>query len=479
MNTLLDRMWSSRWKHALLPLSFLFGSLLNLGFYYVGLAYTDNPARTYGFIIGQLLFAVLCGLVFLAAMRHERLHRSAWTGLGLFLLFYCINFVAGFVRHGMNDYWTDYFVHFICFAVPALLAGIFAALSHSEKKFLPLMEKISFFVLPAGVIYFNGLLFNCNPFGYNCYLGIINYMNFAYTLMPFLLVHIIQFCDCAPLELPLCKRGIAHRQLLRGTLIAVYWIDLIGSGTRGTYVCVAGFCVLLILSKLLHKDGALRAFALSAVMAAVLLFNMFVYAPAGMYAVSRMNIFLDGLKQGEIVTAIDAKDTQDKLDSLVSMDGDQQVANREDSSESAPGDAAENVTIINRGTLYKLACKEFLKSPLIGMGVSGYSIKYVEQPHNAILDLFCEGGILLGGPILLLILWALIRMVLLARYDRSIRYLLLIFLAYGIRANISGSVWTCAYLLCAVGFGFALTSAPVVCGSEESPDSPLSRRKRK
>lgn len=499
MNTLLERIWKGRWMYALLPLSFLFDSLLNFGFYYLGLAYKDNIARTYGFIIGQLLFAVLCGLAFLSAVKHERMNKCAWAGLSAVFLFYCANFAAGLLRHGMNSHWKDYFVHFVCFALPALLAGVFGALSRAEQKLLPLMEAISFFVLPGGVIYLNGLLFNCNPFGYNRDFGIVDYMGFAYTIMPFLLVHIIQFCDRAPLELPLLKRSAARPQLLRGAMIAIYWVGIIGSGTRGTYVCVAGFCVLLVISKLIHKDGALRAFVVSAVMAAVLLFNVFVYAPAGMYGVSRMGEFLNGLHQGQLITSTaDTVDSQDKLDALVDHDGDQQVVNREEptdqpstpaepSPSEEPSDSAapdvptepespedvanENLVIHNRGTLYKLAWKEFLKSPLTGMGLSGYAVKYGYYPHNVILELLCEGGVLLGAPILLFVLWAVIRMLILAQHDRSIRYLLLIFLTYAIRYNISGYVWACNILLCAVGYGLAARVSASVKRSTPSKEN--------
>lgn len=493
MDTLLERIWKGRWMHALLPLSFLFGSLLNFAFYYLGLAYKENVVRTYGFIVGQLLFAVLCGLAFLSAVKHERMRKCAWIGLSAVFFFYCANFAAGLLRHGMNSHWKDYFVHFVCFALPALLAGVFGALSRAEQKLLPLMEAISFFVLPGGVIYLNGLLFNCNPFGYNRDFGIVDYMGFAYTIMPFLLVHIIQFCDRAPLELPLLKRSAARPQLLRGAMIAIYWVGIIGSGTRGTYVCVAGFCVLLVISKLIHKDGALRAFVVSAVMAVVLLFNIFIYAPAGMYGVSRMGEFLNGLKQGELVTSsVEAEGTQDKLDDLVKLDGDQQVVNREEPEDqpSTPAEPAapsspdsssepkapenvseENLVIGNRGTLYKLAWKEFLKSPLTGMGLSGYPVKYGHYPHNVILELLCEGGVLLGAPILLFVLWAVIRMLILAQHDRSIRYLLLIFLTYAIRYNISGYVWACNILLCAVGYGLAARVSASVKRSTPSKEN--------
>ena len=472
MRTILDRIWESRWKDALLPLSFLFGSLLNFVFFYLGLAYKDNAARTYGYILFQLLFAVLCGLALLAALKHKRMSKLSWLCLGVVLLFYGANYAAGLVRHGLSGPWKDYFVHFVCFALPAFFAGICCALSHSERRFLPLMERLSFLVLPGAVIYTNGLLFYCNPFGYNRFLGIMDYMVFAYTVMPFLLVHLIRFADKEDLELPLFGKKAKHPQLVRGVLIAIYWVAIIGSGTRGAYVCTAGFCALLVVSRLIHREPALRAFLVSAALAAVLLLTMFVYAPPGMYAVSRMNMFLDGLKQGELVTATgDTPDIQDKLDDLVSAGGDRQVANQ---TEGEDGDG-ETVQFRSRGTLFTLAWKEFLKEPLTGMGLGGYQIKYGGTPHNAILELLCEGGLLLGGPILLLILLALIRLFRLAWHDRSTRYLLLIFLAYAIRANIGGGVWTCDYLLCALGFSFALSlSSPnSESVSKRSAGSPL------
>ena len=64
-------------QDALFPLCFVFSSLLNMVFFYLGLAYEENPLREYGFIAGCLLFAVLCGLSFLRALRKEwlPLHR--------------------------------------------------------------------------------------------------------------------------------------------------------------------------------------------------------------------------------------------------------------------------------------------------------------------------------------------------------------------------------------------------------------------
>lgn len=473
MSKLLDRIWTSRWKDYLLPLGILFGSMLNFAFFYVGLAYKVNPVRTYGFIIGQLLFAVVSGLALLAALKHMKLKKSAWAGLLAVLLIFFVNFAAGCARYGLRDVWKDYFIHFVCFALPAFFCGICGACSHSEQRFFSIMERMSFFMLPASIIYMNGVLFYCNPFGYTRYLGIMDYMYFSYAVMPFLLVHIIRFSDGEPLEIPILKKQARRPQLLRGIMITVYWVATIGAGTRGTYVCVAGFCVLLLLSKLIHREPAKRAFLLSCAMALLILFNMFIYAPPGMYAVERMSMFLDGLKQGELITSEgEAEDISEKIDTLVEAEGGQQIVNNDppsDEPSDEPSDvpaqpdqkddiASENLQIGNRGTLFKLAWKEFLKEPLLGMGVSGYAIKYEHYPHNAILELLCEGGLLLGAPILLLILLAIIQLLRAGWNNRNIRYFFLILMAYAIRFNISGSIWKSDALMLALGFGITIQS---------------------
>ena len=57
------------------------------------------------------------------------------------------------------------------------------------------------------------------------------------------------------------------------------------------------------------------------------------------------------------------------------------------------------------------------------------------------------------------IIWAIIRMLRIGRRRKEIRYLILLFVAYAIQANISGDLWNCSALLCALGYGFALSGA--------------------
>ena len=454
---LLDNIWESPHKDFLLPISLQFGALLIFGFFYIGCAYQENVVRTYGYILGQLIFLILCGLAFLSVVKHTRLSKRFWICLGIMMLFYGFYFAIGFARFGLDNILKDNFIHFVCIMGP-FCAGVYGAVSRSEQKFFPLMEKISFFVFPAGLIYFNGLIFNCNPFrdpnATAPYLGIIGYLPVAYTLMPFLLVHIVQFSAKEALEFPITQKSVSHPQLLRAIFVTTYWVSIIGSGTRGTYACVAGFCMLFVLSRLIHREPVGRAFILSSVLAAVLLFNIFVYVPPAMRAVHRMNMIFEGLKQGQLVTARgETEGIQDKLDELVDAGIDQQVASQHPAQqppvsqddpepgkpETPPEEPpVEMLKIGNRGTLFKLAEKEFFNSPLIGMGPGRFKFKYGIYPHNLLLELIAETGLTGTVPMLLLVIFSFSKLIKAGWKNQPVRYYFLFLMAFAIKAMFSG-----------------------------------------
>lgn len=425
-------------------------------FFYLGLAYEENPLREYGFIAGCLLFAVLCGLSFLRALRKERLPWHKWGLLGAVMLFFVLCYGAAFWKHGLNGGLLRYAEQFIVFCTPAFFVGVCGALRRSEGSFFTTLESFSPLAFPGALIYFNGSLFNCLPWNYGADLGILNYMSLAYTFMPFLLAHIICFVERAEWTLPFTGKKVRRPQLLRGVFIAVYWVAIIASATRGAYLCVAGFCALLVLFKLIRKDAAWKsACVLSVLMAVVLLFNMFIYAPPGLYRVQRMNLFLDALKEHQLVTSNEDPSVSDSIDELVEMDGDRQAINRPGESEDP--NSMENLRISNRGTLFKLAFKEFQKSPLLGMGPMGYTVKYGEYPHNIILEMLCELGAAGTLVLLLLICIAIVKVLVAGWRNTEILYVFLFFIAYAIRANISGSLWDCSALLCALGYGITIS----------------------
>lgn len=455
------------WKQAFLPLSFIFSSLLNFAFYYLGLAFLENPARSYGFILGNMVFAVSSGITLLFVLRRYRLTKLSWGLLSAVMAFYVVCYGAGLLSTSSRSVIMGYIPKFIIFCLPAFFAGICGALWQAEKSFFYVLEQLCFFVFPAALIYVNGALFNCNPFGYGAYLGIIGYMPFAYTILPFLLTLMFRFSDKEDLILPILKRKSGHPQLIRGVFIVVFWLAIIASGTRGAYVGALVFFFLLVFSKLIHREPWKQPMILSLCLLCIFLFNLYIYAPPGFQGVHRMDVFLDGLKEGQLVTdTSEVTDIDDKLGDLVNADGNQQVTNRPNEGDSEaetpsqePGEediAAENLQIGNRGTLFKLAIGEFMKDPLTGMGPGGYEVKYGNNPHNVILEILCETGIFGTIVWLGLIVLAIVLLIRKGWTNKPVRYLLLFFLIYAVRANIGGYVWTCSYILCALGYGLTI-----------------------
>lgn len=465
-------------KHAdkLFPLSFVFSFCLNLCFFYLGLAFEENAVRALLFLAVNILFAVVCGLCFLFQWRHSRFSLRSLLPLVLVMLYYIAAFALAAGRYGFRQPVVPYAEQFIVFCIPALMAGFIAGQRGAAASFFRTLEAFSFAVLPGALMYLNAILARCLPWNYGANLGILGYMNLAYTFMPFLLAHLIQFTEKDTWTVFLSSREVRRPQLWRLVFIAVYWLAIIASATRGTMVCVLVFCCALVLLRVLQRRGK-AASLVSAAMAAVLLFNLFVYAPAGFYRLDDMRSFLSGLTRHELVTSKDSPDTADKLDGIVAQDSDKQVINTppenppEQPPENPPEQPSENpseepaedygaVKIGNRGTLFKLALMEFKKSPLTGMGPTAYSVKYGMYPHSVALEVLCETGIV--GAIVLfgLLLYAVVLMALRARREPKIWLVLVFLLAYGIKANISACLWTCSALLGALGYGFGLTASP-------------------
>lgn len=472
MDRTLSKVWNSRYGKYLLPLSFCVGNLINVMFYYLGLAFQDNIARQTGFVIGNVLFASVAFLALLSTLRFSHLKLKSLFPLGLVLLFFAGCYIRALIRFGFTGTWTHRAGQFFFFSFPAFCTGVYAAAKQQESSFFDTLEHLGLFAAPAALIYFNGAVFNCNPYNYGRDFGILSYMTFSYTLMPFLLAMVFQFLEGKPFSL--FGRTLRHPQRLRCILIALFWIAIIASGTRGTYFCVVGFCICLVFSSCLHRESRRKSAILSAAMTFVLCFNIFVYAPQG-FNTSRMTIFLQGISKGEFVTTNEDPKVSDRIDDLVKADGDQQVTNRPDtpSEPDAPSQEdsmGENIQIGSRGTLFKLAVKEFQKSPITGMGPMGYTVKYGMYPHNILLELLCETGLAGFITLMLLIFCAVINLLRSGWKQKHVRYFFLFLIAYMVQANISGDLWYFSPLLCALGYGLTLPNK--TCEAVPVPGTP-------
>ena len=135
-----------------------------------------------------------------------------------------------------------------------------------DSEIFQILEKFGLLLIPAEIIYLNGALFACNPYNYGADLGIINYMNFAYILMPFLMAHCLQFSKCCELRIPITGKCIPHPQIFRGVLIALNWFCIMATGCRGPILSISVFCVLLAGYGFIVRKGTKRTVILALAM---------------------------------------------------------------------------------------------------------------------------------------------------------------------------------------------------------------------
>ena len=341
-------------------------------------------------------------------------------------------------------------------AVPAFLAGACGGAWRAEEQFLPLLERISFVLIPASVIYLVGAVFQCNPYNYGANLGIIGYMNFAYTLMPFLMALWFRFVAGADMKTPLSGKHYRRPQLVREWMIALFWLSIMATGCRGPIVCSVVFFGLIFLDSCIRRRAIKRTSVVSAAAVGVLCVSLFVITLPGMGRLSNtMPAFLEGLANGQLTTSSHADVlTEEDLDSLVNTPAQQETpSDTEQTPPEQAQDPEEEVDLGNRGTLFKLAWKEFRNAPITGMGPLGFTEKYDMYPHSALLELLSETGIVGCGLLLALLILAAIRIFFRSSHNLEMLFFLL---PYGVAANISGTVWTCAPLLFVLGYGLAL-----------------------
>lgn len=434
------------------PLCFIFGDLYKLVLFYMGLAYKDNLTYRLIYALGCAAFALFCGVAFLRILMDERPHAFQLLLPASALMYFALAFILGFARGAAAD--TAYeLCLFVLRCLPVFFAGVTLAMRGGEDGFAEGFERLGFIALPGGIIYLVCALFDCNIFTDGVYLGLINYMSLSYTLMPVMLCALMRFYDGGELRLPYPGARPLHRpQLWRVLMILVFWVDIIASGTRGAYLCCALCCIAVFLWRLISRRRVISGFILSAAMAAIIIFTVFVYAPPGMRGVKRIDIFLSGLQNGELTTT----DTEDPT---VSDRVDQALEGIIHGSGGGELEIDPGVRISDRATIYKLALAEFLRSPasaVFGIGPCVFRAKYGVYPHNIFLQMLCEVGISGTLPLLLLMILAVLGIFRAARTRRSMAEILLLLGAYFVRENISNSIWQSVPLAAALGLGLTL-----------------------
>lgn len=453
---------------------FEFASIVNIVLVYLGIGLVAENVRHYLFVASLIMFFGIACWAFFKSFKIKDLSRGTLVLYLLFLGYYIMGFVIHLIRFGLTDVFKDCFPKTVIISGACFLIGYVGAKKELGKDFLTWLEKGSIVVLPVAAYYAFVHWFNCMnmKWEYGSYIGALSYMELAYLFMLYMLAHMLAFLFEGERNIVVFKRTIHYSQSVRIALVFVYWIAILASGTRGTYV--ACICVMFasFIVKLFDKNGRTKVF-LPIAMFVFMLGLALIWRPQGMSRMSRWDIVIEKAEKGEFRTSdIDNFQSDEEMESYISSlenritednddigSSDCENKNTNNGSDDLNSNNSDTNNIgaaveLDRPGLFKLAIYEFKNSPIIGIGPIGFYNKYGIYTHNCILEGLSDTGIIgmtiyLGVIICILFIWIFRR-----RKSMCDIEMLLLLIAYMVEFNISGSIWrSTGAVYWAVGYG--------------------------
>jgi len=232
---------------------------------------------------------------------------------------------GAFVKFGASAMSTiEFLLPFGCFCIPSFIFGLDCALNRQENKLFVSLDLLSLFYIPFAILCIYNM-FN-SPGGLKI-LGEFDYMGIAYTLMlplAFTIISVVLLPNRSFLSYTIDEGCIRNRLsiiICFGTAI-LFWLIIMGTGTRGTILCVFGLHILLIIWTTFIRDKRLFFRAFATFLLFTLLFMIFMFVIKSDYtrdAASRMNYFISNLIDGKFKTSTTVAVSQTDLDKIISM----------------------------------------------------------------------------------------------------------------------------------------------------------------
>ncbi len=432
-----------KYEGYLYPLSFAITAvMINLQFF-LGLMYEPNPV----FTALNVLAAAICSLwtlyLLIRVWLEDRHGRKYLVMTAAVLLLYVTGYIIALVNYGLDESIRKQLSTFVLYGPFALFAGALIGLKRKEADFFRFAEVFCYLSLPLSVHYVALLLTNMNPYD-NGGIGIVHYMQLSYAFMPML------FFMTVMVVMRDATRTNTHFKwvnALRAFCIIIYWLLILGTATRGTILGVLLFYGLYFVMLIVTKQRINRLVMVGSVVFTMFLLVTYAVDLPGLNRLTRMNELTSNLAEGELVSAEDAEAVQEvDLDTVVAADDAEDYG------------YVIGKTVKNRTTIFTLAWKEALKSPLTGMGPFGFTEKYGSYPHNFVLELLSELGLIIGGLALASILYCFIKLLLNCRRDPAMGIILVFLCGYLVQLMVSGTVWAKPVMM--FGIGYSLCCRP-------------------
>lgn len=325
-------------------------------------------------------------------------------GIPIFMLLLIMFSIS---KYQLNEFSFNMVLQYISLCIPAFLMGFYVKKFSEQSDFY----NITFFlnVVTTLVLFYSYLTSPTDYRGYFYNFGESSHLFIGYTSGIFLIYNIISLINKKDQN----EGSKKIKNIIKlGLIIMQFWL-IIGSGSRGALFAVVGTIIIYIMVVKNVKGKKIFLFL-------VVLFIAFIIA------LEIDESFRNGIMNFTKVFSFN--------DSFIDIG------------------SSKN----GRDIQYKLAIDLFEKNPIFGVGVLGYnSITNLPYPHNILLELLSNYGLIITIPIILLIFFSLKKNINSYNYASSHIYIILIFIYNIIAMQLSYSLLTNSYFW--FGLAYCLT----------------------
>lgn len=363
-----------------------------------------------------------------------------------------------------------YFAKFVAFVLPVYFIAVCITLGNKkiDIEFIRCFKYISLLLTPFFLYYLIRMTFPADPMVNYSDFGYMNYMSMAYFMLPLFLGTTI--------ELLLLSNNRKEKVLaLYGSIITL--ISIICTGTRGVIIVTVCMILLVLLYSIIYRTIMVKKVLIFTVFIIVVnLFAQYVWQPTG----SRLGkqfiddpIYAEKIEDKEVGFLPEISERQNHSPEFIEAqyiilsyavnnsityeesvekalneikDNNYKEVYQNEISEGVLNELKkidkEDLTKLSRIPLMQIALMEFNynDSKLFGNGFYYYINKYGTYPHNAILELLCDTGIV-GVIVFVCIVIAILFLIRRQLKYKEVAAIMIFALSYTPSYLVSGSVY--------------------------------------
>ncbi len=327
------------------------------------------------------------------------------------------------------------------------------------------IETLAVFMFPAFLHYSYLMITRSNPYQDNTFLGIHTYQHVAITVLPLILALTVNFIRFPEYNL-FGFINVRFKNIIRLILIALMWgAVIIPGGTRSIILGYSAFIILILLYAFFVKSNIKRTAVVAIVISGIMVFQIMI--PLNQSSMGRLTFFFDELAEGNLTTTYNAFVlTEDIINNTIEAEKIESETNNT-SQEQDDGPITED-RLGDRGNLFTLALAEGMNEPLSGLGPKGFEYKYGRYPHNIIMELISDFGIVWGVLITVVLAYFLVRNIIISKKNQNLGYTILFVMGYFVLMMSSQSLYSVSYPLF---FGLGIGLQFIIKGKQVYKDN--------